>query len=175
MSCGAATSWWRRRRAAANHSTRDLFYLLEKLPPRYVVPVGPADSAVIISITCFGQRSLGVSVHVAAASVGAPNPDSISPAHFAAGARQSGGAWNLRRNVPLGSVPWSGEDVTPAFAVPECRSRDSRERRRGLAQWQLLPQRLTIELGSKIERPVIRSVADFWTSRVASTRQSTGY
>jgi protein-glucosylgalactosylhydroxylysine glucosidase len=68
---------------------------------------------------------------------------------------------------PWEADPWSGEDVTPAFAVQNADREIHVNGAVALAQWQYY---LATHDRAWLEDrafPVIRSVADFWTSRVA--------
>jgi trehalose/maltose hydrolase-like predicted phosphorylase len=68
---------------------------------------------------------------------------------------------------PWEADPWSGEDVTPAFAVQNADREIHVNGAVALAQWQYY---LATHDRAWLEDrafPVIRSVADFWTSRAA--------
>jgi trehalose/maltose hydrolase-like predicted phosphorylase len=67
---------------------------------------------------------------------------------------------------PWEADPWTGEDVTPAFAVQNADREIHVNGAVALAQWQYYLA--TQDRGWLKDRafPVIRSVADFWTSRV---------
>ncbi len=68
---------------------------------------------------------------------------------------------------PWEADPWSGEDVTPAFAVQNADREIHVNGAVALAQWQYYLATYDRAWLKDRAFPVIRSVADFWTSRAA--------
>jgi protein-glucosylgalactosylhydroxylysine glucosidase len=68
---------------------------------------------------------------------------------------------------PWEADPWSGEDVTPAFAVQNADREIHVNGAVALAQWQYYLATHERDWLEDRAFPVIRAVADFWTSRAA--------